>query len=61
MKSAAQFRLIGLILAMTAYLPYDTHTAQETVPLFWCHAILVSAPLRDQIWERIFLLLVLIA
>jgi len=34
-KSALQFRLVGLILAMTVFCRYDTHIAQESGSLFW--------------------------
>ena len=35
LKSSVQFRLVGLILAMTVFCRYDTHTAQEPGSLFW--------------------------
>jgi len=38
MKTAVQFRLITLILAVTVYLPV-WHIAQEVGSLFWCHEL----------------------
>jgi len=64
MKSAAQFRLIGLILAMTVYFPvrHSHCTRARFTVLVSCSSELqfTYAPLRGRTWERILLLLVFI-
>ena len=42
LKTAVQFRLISLILAIAVYLPV-WHTAQEGRSLFWCYEVLSSS------------------
>ena len=41
LTSAAQFRLIDLIISMTVYLPFfSAHIALDPGSLFWCHAVM---------------------
>jgi len=65
MKSAAQFRLIDLILAMTVYSPVR-HTLHKNQVYGLCVIALVSllftyVPLRGRTSEQTLLLLVVIA
>jgi len=69
-KSAVQFRLVGLVLVMTVFFfRYDTHTAQESGSLFWYHTVMslpftkfsLPAEAGCETRERIVLLLAFVA
>ena len=55
MKSAAQFRLIDSILAMTVYLPVRHSHCTRASSRFWCHAVvsLQFTLVRSFVWPNL--------